>query len=177
MCGISVILDPHNPARLVERLIAMHEVIRHRGPDGEGFLAADASGGVACAAASDALHSFAVPRVGFAFRRLKICDLSEAANQPMGGADGKTWVVFNGEIYNFLELRTELEALGHVFRTHGDTEVVLAAYQQWGERCFDRLDGMWGLAMLDLRRNRLVGSRDRFGLKPVYSKIDDPAAV
>src|SRR5215213_5734346 len=143
MCGISVVLDPRNPARLIERLIAMHAVIRHRGPDGEGFLAASADGSVVCNAEADALPSITAPRIGFAFRRLKICDLSEAANQPMGSADRKTWVVFNGEIYNFRELRAELEAVGHVFRTQGDTEVVLTAYAQWGEGCFDRLDGMW----------------------------------
>ncbi len=95
----------------------------------------------------------------------------------MGSADRKTWVVFNGEIYNFRELRLELESLGQVFRTHGDTEVVLAAYQQWGERCFDRLDGMWGIAILDLHRNRLVVSRDRFGIKPVYWKLDANGAI
>src|SRR5882724_4747294 len=111
MCGISVVLDPRNPTRLVERLVAMHAVIRHRGPDGEGFLAADTGGTVTCSAAAADLGSIAVPRIGFAFRRLKICDLSEAANQPMGSVDQKTWVVFNGEIYNFRELRTELEAL------------------------------------------------------------------
>ena len=177
MCGISVILDPRHPARLVERLIAMHAVIRHRGPDGEGFLAADRNGGVAYGATPDILHSTAAPRVGFAFRRLKICDLSALADQPMASADRKTWVVFNGEIYNFRELRLELESLGQVFRTHGDTEVVLAAYEQWGERCFNRLDGMWGIAILDLHRNRLVVSRDRFGIKPVYWKADADGAI
>lgn len=177
MCGISVVLDPRNPARLVERLVAMHAVIRHRGPDGEGFLAAGAGGNVTCSAAAADLGSIAAPRIGFAFRRLKICDLSELANQPMGSADHETWVVFNGEIYNFRELRAELEAHGHVFRTHGDTEVVLAAYAQWGERCFDRLDGMWAIAILDLHRNRLVISRDRFGIKPVYWKIDNGGAI
>ena len=177
MCGISVILDSHDPARLVERLIAMHAVIRHRGPDGEGFLTADGDGGVAYGAAPDILYSTAAPRVGFAFRRLKICDLSALADQPMASADRKTWVVFNGEIYNFRELRLELESLGQVFRTHGDTEVVLAAYRQWGERCFDRLDGMWGIAILDLHRNRLVVSRDRFGIKPLYWMIDQGGAL
>ena len=177
MCGISVILDPHNPARLLERLAAMHAVIRHRGPDGEGFLAADATGAVACDAAPDVLRSIASPRVGFAFRRLKICDLSNQADQPMGSADRKVWIVFNGEIYNFRELRAELETLGRSFHSHGDTEVVLAAYEQWGERCFARLDGMWGMAILDLRRNRLVVSRDRFGIKPVYWKLNSDGAM
>ncbi len=177
MCGISIVLDPRNPGRLVERLIAMHAMIPHRGPDGEGFLVADANGGVACSTAADVLHSIAAPRAGFTFRRLKVCDLSEAADQPMGSADRKTWVVFNGEIYNFRELRAELEAQGHVFRTNGDTEVVLTAYAQWGERCFKRLDGMWAIAILDLKHNRLVVSRDRFGIKPLYWKIDESGAM
>jgi len=91
MCGISIILDPRHPTRLIERLIAMHAVIRHRGPDGEGFLAADENGGVACSAVPNTLRSTGAPRVGFAFRRLKICDLSELADQPMGSADRKIW--------------------------------------------------------------------------------------
>ena len=177
MCGISILLDPAGSPRFVSRLVAMHAVIRHRGPDGEGFLIADGDGAVVRSETADRLAELANPRVGFAFRRLKICDLSEAANQPMGSADQKTWVAFNGEIYNFRELRAELEALGHAFRTHGDTEVVLAAYEQWGERCFERLDGMWGIGILDLQRNRLMVSRDRFGIKPVYWKIDRDGAM
>jgi asparagine synthase (glutamine-hydrolysing) len=177
MCGISILLDPAGSPRFASRLVAMHAVIRHRGPDGEGFLVADKDGAVTRSEAADKLAAPATPHVGFAFRRLKICDLSEAANQPMGSADQKTWVVFNGEIYNFRELRAELEAQGRVFRTHGDTEVVLAAYEQWGERCFDRLDGMWAIAILDLRSNRLVVSRDRFGIKPLYWKIDHDGAM
>ena len=156
----------------------MHGVIRHRGPDGEGFLLCDDRGGVTHATTPGALNaSTAAPCVGFAFRRLKICDLSTAADQPMGSADGKTWIVFNGEIYNFRELRRELQAKGHVFRSHGDTEVILAAFEEWGEACFARLDGMWAIVILDLRRNRLVVSRDRFGIKPLYWSIDDSGAL
>src|SRR4051794_3799982 len=177
MCGISILLDPAGSPDFVPRLLAMHAVIRHRGPDGEGFLAVDRAGVVTRSDTAGKLNAAAAPCVGFAFRRLKICDLSEAADQPMGSADQKIWVVFNGEIYNFRELRAELEGFGHTFRTHGDTEVVLTAYQQWGEGCFDRLDGMWGLAILDLRRNCLVVSRDRFGIKPVYWKIAPGGAV
>src|SRR5262249_2659669 len=126
---------------------------------------------------AEALNTASAPRVGFAFRRLKICDLSTAADQPMGSSDGKTWIVFNGEIYNFLALRSELEAKGHVFRSHGDTEVILAAFEEWGEDCFARLDGMWAIVILDLRRNRLLVSRDRFGIKPLYWSIDESGAL
>jgi asparagine synthase (glutamine-hydrolysing) len=95
----------------------------------------------------------------------------------MGNADGRIWVVFNGEIYNFRDLRRELQAKGHVFQSTGDTEVLLAAYEEWGEGCFARLDGMWAIVILDLRRNRLVVSRDRFGIKPLLWTIDDGGAV
>ena len=177
MCGISVLLDPAGSPGFTQRLLAMHAVIRHRGPDGEGFLVADAHGKFDRAAAAEQLRRDAAPRVGFAFRRLKICDLSAAADQPMGSADGKIWVIFNGEVYNFRELRLDLEAKGHVFRTRGDTEVVLAAFEQWGTRCFERLDGMWAIVILDLNRNRLVVSRDRFGIKPLYWMIDRSGAL
>jgi asparagine synthase (glutamine-hydrolysing) len=168
MCGISVLLDPDGSPDHLACLAAMHAVIRHRGPDGEGFLVADANGGVSRADRIEALRPAAAPRLGFAFRRLKICDLSEAAAQPMGSADGKNWLVYNGEIYNYRELRSELERLGRVFRTRGDTEVVLAAYETWGEDSFRRFEGMWAIALLDLGRGRLVLSRDRFGIKPLF---------
>jgi asparagine synthase (glutamine-hydrolysing) len=177
MCGISVLLDATGSPRLMSRLLAMHSVIRHRGPDGEGFLVADRQGTVMRSGAAEPLRALVSPRAGFAFRRLKICDLSEAAAQPMESPDGRTWIVFNGEIYNFRALRRELEANGRMFRSNGDTEVVLAAYDEWGERCFARFDGMWAIAILDLRRNRLVVSRDRFGIKPLYWTIDDGGAM
>ena len=126
---------------------------------------------------TELLRTATVPRLGFAFRRLKICDLTQAAAQPMGSSDGRTWVCFNGEIYNFRELRRELEAKGRVFHTSGDTEVVLAAFEEWGERAFARLDGMWAIVILDLHRNRLVVSRDRFGIKPLLWTIDDDGAM
>ena len=108
------------------------------------------------------------PLVGVAFRRLKIIDTSEAAAQPMPSPDGSAWIAFNGEIYNFRELRRELEARGRRFRSSGDTEVALAAYETWGEGCFERFEGMWAVVIVDLRRRRLVASRDRFGIKPLH---------
>src|SRR5437868_1694234 len=107
MCGISILLDPTGSPRFTSRLAAMHGVIRHRGPDGEGFLIAGEGGEVIRSVTVDQLAAPAGAHVGFAFRRLKICDLSAAADQPMGSADQKMWVVFNGEIYNFRELRAE----------------------------------------------------------------------
>jgi asparagine synthase (glutamine-hydrolysing) len=146
----------------------MHAPIRHRGPDGEGFLLVDPDRRARRAASADAVATTAGMRAGLAFRRLRILDLTEAAAQPMASADGALWIVFNGEIYNFRELRRELQARGRAFRSTGDTEVALAAFEAWGEGCLARFEGMWAMVLLDLRRRRLVASRDRFGIKPLY---------
>lgn len=149
----------------------MHEPIRHRGPDGEGFLAVDRE--LRWTRREDCQPALPPNSVlGMAFRRLRILDLTEAAAQPMGSADGSTWIVFNGEVYNFRDLRRELESKGRVFRSTGDTEVVLAAFEQWGEDCFARFEGMWALVIADLSKRRLVASRDRFGIKPLYWAVD-----
>ena len=168
MCGISVLLDRSASPGGLESLGRMHAPIRHRGPDGEGFLGVDAAGRAHRPPSLDAASPPPRMLAGLAFRRLKILDLTEAAAQPMASPDGARWMVFNGEIYNFRELRRELEGRGRVFRSTGDTEVALAAFEAWGEGCFERLDGMWSMVVLDLRRRRLVGSRDRFGIKPLY---------
>jgi len=168
MCGISVLLDRSAAPDGPESLLRMHAPIRHRGPDGEGFLVVDREGRAHRTPSVDGAAPTTGMRVGLAFRRLKILDLSEAAAQPMSSPDGALWIVFNGEIYNFRELRRELEAGGRVFRSTGDTEVALAAFEAWGEGCLDRLEGMWAMVVVDLRRRRLVGSRDRFGIKPLY---------
>src|SRR3569833_650684 len=125
----------------------MAGTIRHRGPDDEGYF----------------LHG----PVGLGFRRLSIIDLS-GGHQPMSDQDETTWVVFNGEIYNFLELRKELEGFRHVFRTRSDTEVIVHGYKQWGDEVLNRLNGMFGLAVWDVRRRRLLVARDALGIKLVY---------
>jgi len=126
----------------------MSRSLLHRGPDDEGTYESD--------------------RVAFGFRRLSILDLSLAGHQPMATADGQTVIVFNGEIFNYVELRQDLEARGHEFRSTGDTEVLLHAYREWGAECLTRLNGMWAFLIHDRRRGRLFGSRDRFGIKPLY---------
>jgi asparagine synthase (glutamine-hydrolysing) len=167
MCGISVIIDRGASPDAIERLLRMHAEIRHRGPDGERFVLFGRDGQTRYAR-----ESGSVPRLpliaAMAFRRLNVIDLSEAAAQPMSSADGMIWLTFNGEIYNFRELRARLSASGREFRTHGDSEVVLAAYEAWGTRCFEELDGMWGIVVADLRRRLMVASRDRFGIKPLH---------
>ena len=170
MCGISVILDRIPSASTLDLLKRMHATIPHRGPNGEGFLTA-----------SEAMTRYEtfeqIPREAHvplcaAFRRLNILDLTPAASQPMLSARPIA-ILFNGEIYNFRELRDELRRDGRDFRSSGDTEVVLAAYERWGTDCFKRLEGMWALVVIDLERRQLVLSRDRFGIKPLFWAVDE----
>src|ERR1051326_852939 len=134
MCGISVLVASFDSPEHARTLRAMHAPIRHRGPDDERVVTI--AGGQPTlhrdVRALDDAPSFAT---GMAFRRLKIVDLSEASAQPMASRDGRVWIVFNGEIYNFRELASELRRLGHPIETHGDTEVILAAYEEWGTDC------------------------------------------
>jgi asparagine synthase (glutamine-hydrolysing) len=174
MCGLSGIVDFGPGTGLAEPLLAMHARIRHRGPDGEGFCVVDRDWRFVDAASASELRAAGAGsvRAAFAFRWLKIQDASERAAQPMASPDGRLRILFNGEIYNFRELRSELEGLGHRFRSASDTEVVLAAYRQWGVEMFGRLDGMWAILLLDLEARRLVMSRDRFGIKPLYYRLE-----
>src|SRR5579863_542204 len=157
MCGIAGIVTPGRYEGVAQALMRMSAAIRHRGPDAEG----DWSGVVGART------------VALGFRRLAILDLSDAGRQPMFLPDRSHGIVFNGEIYNYVELRDELTALGASFRTQSDTEVILWALSVWGEQAFERFNGMWALAWLDQRAARLVLSRDRFGEKPLYYYRDD----
>src|SRR2546423_11579474 len=161
MCGISAIVDPRRRPSSLSTLNALHAPIRHRGPDGEGFLVLDDAGTRRCGSESELPRQCGV-HVGVAFRRLKILDLSPAAEQPMPNHDRTLWIAFNGEIYNFRQIRGELEKRGREFVSTGDTEVALAAFEEWGEEAFQRFDGMWAIIVLDLRQRRLIVSRDRF---------------
>lgn len=148
MCGFAAMIGLNGrpaDAHVVDR---MSDCIRHRGPDDAG--------------------RFVQGSVGLGFRRLAILDLSPAGHQPMVSADGRYVLVYNGEIYNYIELRRELEQYGHVFRSSGDTEVLLAAYVRWGRDCLQKLNGMWAFLVYDLHRQIIFGSRDRFGVKPLY---------
>jgi len=148
MCGIAgLVVAPNRPAPPPALGSAMTAVIRHRGPDDDG------------------LHCDERALLGM--RRLSIIDV-EGGHQPVYGAEGTVCVVFNGEIYNFRELRAELEADGHAFHSHGDAEVIVQAYLRDGERCFERFDGMFAIAIWDRRDQTLLLARDRFGEKPLY---------
>ncbi|MDX6509242.1 MAG: hypothetical protein QOG81_994 [Gaiellaceae bacterium] len=151
MCGICGIVRLGAPPETAA-VEAMATELDHRGPDGKG--------------------SFAAEGVALAFRRLAIIDLSDAGDQPFANEDGSLQLLHNGEVYNYRELRRELEAKGRRFHSATDTEVILAAYEEWGDRCVERFNGMWALAIWDVRKRRLFCSRDRFGVKPFYYRLD-----
>jgi asparagine synthase (glutamine-hydrolysing) len=152
MCGICGQYNFGNQAPVQRRDIeAMTKSIAHRGPDDDGFYISGP--------------------LGLGFRRLSIIDLS-GGHQPMSDQDETVWLVFNGEIYNFPELKRELQGFGHVFRTNSDTEVIIHGYKQWGDDVLNRLNGMFGLAIWDVRKKRLVIARDAFGIKLIYWRVD-----
>ncbi|MBU1395831.1 MAG: asparagine synthetase B, partial [Gammaproteobacteria bacterium] len=148
MCGITGIFDTRGVNDISRELLhRMNETQFHRGPD-EGGLHLE-------------------PGLGLGHRRLSIIDLS-TGQQPLFNEDGSVVVVFNGEIYNFQELVPELESLGHTFRTHSDTEVIVHAWEAWGEACVVRFRGMFAFALWDRKQETLFVVRDRFGVKPLY---------
>lgn len=153
--------------------------IRHRGPDDEGYLLVDTHGRSAQSCGGpDTDYRLSLPDLeqfrserfdlAFGFRRLAILDLSPGGHQPMSSPDGKFWIVFNGEIYNYRELRDQLVSHGHNFKTTSDTEVILAAYRQWGEACVEHFNGMFALAIWDSTAKKMFVARDRFGEKPFH---------
>src|SRR5437899_2628166 len=151
MCGICgqfnfVRNEPVEP-EIVRR---MADSIAHRGPDDEGY--------------------FFSGRLGLGFRRLSIIDLA-GGHQPMSDAEETVWVILNGEIYNFKELRAELEGRGHYFRTQSDTEVIIHGYKEWGTEVLNHLNGMFGLAIWDVKKRRLAVARDAMGIKLIYYRL------
>jgi len=148
MCGICGLLEFKSEREVSTDLVRrMSDTLRHRGPDDEGIQVG--------------------PGIGFGFRRLSIIDLS-GGHQPLANEDGSVWVMLNGEIYNYAELRQELESHGHRFATHSDTETIVHLYEDYGEGCFARLRGMFAIALWDSRQRKLLLARDRLGKKPLY---------
>ncbi|MHC9540250.1 MAG: asparagine synthase (glutamine-hydrolyzing) [Vulcanimicrobiota bacterium] len=148
MCGIVGILDLNRDPVSSRFMKEMSEVLRHRGPDDQGYYIDE--------------------NLAFAHRRLSIIDLSPAAHQPMSNEDATVILVYNGELYNFQELRTELTALGHRFHSQTDSEVVIHSYEEWGFECLHRFNGMFAFAIWDKIKRRLFIARDRYGIKPLY---------
>ena len=149
MCGVVAILDSSGKPVSASELERALETIRHRGPDGSGTWCE-------------------LDGVGLGHVRLAVIDLSPDSDQPFASNDGGLVLTYNGEIFNYVELRAELAGLGHAFRTQSDTEVLLAAYKEWGHGVCSHLNGMWAFAIYDVRRRELFCSRDRFGIKPLY---------
>jgi asparagine synthase (glutamine-hydrolysing) len=149
MCGIVAWADSLQTID-PKKLEQMRDLLRHRGPDDAG------------------LYISAELNVGLAFRRLSIIDLSSAGHQPMPNEDQSIWIIFNGEVYNYAELRPELETRGHIFHSQTDTEVILHSYEEWGEKCVEKFIGMFALVIWDARKRTLFAARDRLGIKPMY---------
>jgi len=137
-----------------EVLLEMRETMKHRGPDDTGIFIDKKS------------------NLGLAQRRLSIIDLSEKGHQPMGSEDGTLWLTYNGEVYNFKEIKKELEKKGYRFRGNSDTEVVLKSFQEWGINCVDKFRGMFSFAVWDQKKEKLYLFRDRFGVKPLFYYFD-----
>ncbi len=150
MCGISGIFNLNSEPIQFEDLRCFTDSMLHRGPDASGY------------------ELFENDTLGLGQRRLSILDLSESGKQPMSYADQRFWITYNGEIFNFEEIKSELRAKGHAFKTETDTEMILAAYAEWGTACLNRFNGMWAMAIWDNREKELFLSRDRFGIKPLY---------
>jgi asparagine synthase (glutamine-hydrolysing) len=158
MCGIVGVAGRRGWANR-DGLITMRDTMSHRGPDNAGVWWSDDG------------------RVGLAHRRLAIIDLSPAGRQPMTDAGGDLWITYNGEIYNYRELRSDLERVGYRFRTSSDTEVLLAAYRKWGPECVERLNGMFAFGLYDTRGRKLILGRDRAGEKPLFYRTSGDRIV
>lgn len=190
MCGIAGFFSTTpQPAHIVGR---MTDIIRHRGPDDEGFVLFqelstmprvcggqdtpdDAYQASIAYAPKEKLSSLGDYPVTLALghRRLSIVDLSPLGHQPMSSADGRYWIVFNGEVYNHIELRAELEKVGYQFISYSDTEVIIAAYREWGKECLSRFNGMFAFLIYDREQCTLFVARDRFGVKPLYYRVSE----
>jgi asparagine synthase (glutamine-hydrolysing) len=191
MCGICGILKlQESDTELPAVIKNMNDSIKHRGPDDEGYVFFESKTNQhVCAGSSDTQFTawntdfeyrprFTVDEIekttylALGHRRLSVIDLSEAAHQPMCIADNDIWITLNGEIYNYIELRNELITKGYLFISQSDTEVLLYAYKEWGFDCLQKLNGMWSFVIFDRNKNILFGSRDRFGVKPLYYYSD-----
>jgi asparagine synthase (glutamine-hydrolysing) len=179
MCGIFGVWNTREQPVDIDLLLRSVNSIRHRGPDDEGYLLASISRRQAISCSGPGGESqFLLPRVDhqtdqpydlfFGFRRLSILDLSPSGHQPMPSRDCQQWIIFNGEIYNYVELRQELIKLGHEFTSTSDTEVLLAGYAQWGVGVLQKLVGTFAFVVFDMKERTLFLARDFFGIKPLY---------
>jgi asparagine synthase (glutamine-hydrolysing) len=194
MCGICGVLSLGNEPVNTAYMKPMCDVIKHRGPDDAGYLAAEPGSFLNLTDREFSHLSPQLPvidsdtgqkqlsqkkwKIFLGFRRLSIIDISPKGHQPMCDHSQKIWIVFNGEIYNFKELREELISLGHPFQSTADTEVIIYAYKEWGIHCIEKLNGMFAFALLDLSKNKCCLARDRYGIKPLYyTMMDDRSLI
>ena len=186
MCGIAGFIATQGNQLPNNSVLRMTDLIHHRGPDDEGYIFLSADKKINIAGGHDtpegvwgaptdyqpSLHvkdySHKHSILAFGHRRLSILDLSPGGHQPMSYKNGRYWIIFNGEIYNYLDIRLELEKSGYRFTTGSDTETVLASYAEWGTGCFEKFVGMWALAVYDKNTDEIILSRDRYGIKPLY---------
>jgi asparagine synthase (glutamine-hydrolysing) len=192
MCGIVGIVNLEGDRIDANMLAKMTSLLAWRGPDDEGYLIGNLDNGTYITASGEDTSAVVLetnhlycPKInltqlqnntfnlGFGHRRLSIIDLSAAGHQPMCDETGTVWIIYNGEIYNYIEIRAMLESKGHLFRTRTDVEVIIKAYIEWGEGCLNKFNGMWSFCIWDTRKNELFCSRDRFGVKPLYYYYDD----
>ncbi|MDR3542771.1 MAG: asparagine synthase (glutamine-hydrolyzing) [Desulfocapsaceae bacterium] len=177
MCGITGIFQRNGQPVNPDGLIRMTRTLLHRGPDEEGYFV-NASPSASLEREGIPIHFLPEPAplaagwVGLGHRRLSIIDL-KSGQQPLSNEDGSIWIAFNGEIYNFQELAAELKGRGHQFRTNSDTETIVHAYEEYGERCVEKFRGMFAFALWDNRRQELFIARDRLGKKPLYYALED----
>lgn len=186
MCGFAGILSLDNKSIDAELLIKMADVVRHRGPDGEGAVLINSNFSNRglnpvefrtqheLRAINQDLSDY---NIGLAHRRLRIIDLSEKGHQPMSDENKFLWIVHNGEIFNFIEIRKELISKGYKFKSNTDTEVILYSYKEWGIDCLNKFNGMWAFAIWDSTKRVLFCSRDRFGIKPFYYYSDNSVFI
>ena len=184
MCGISAIIS-FEESDIVSNIFKMTDIIRHRGPDDEGFAIFGSNPtGIKIYGGADTPESVYgcglnyTPKqkhpsemhgkLALGHRRLSIIDLSAKGHQPMSYKNGRYWITYNGEIYNYIEIRAELVQKGHSFVSNTDTEVILAAYDEWGEDCLNHFNGMWAFVIYDSIGQKIFAARDRFGVKPLY---------
>ncbi|OIP05204.1 MAG: asparagine synthase (glutamine-hydrolyzing) [Bacteroidetes bacterium CG2_30_32_10] len=189
MCGIAGLVCLSKNDHIQSIIASMTNSIKHRGPDDEGFVFFKSDISQTAGANDTAKNSWNAPfpycpsksidelndnyRIAFGHRRLSVIDLSEAGHQPMCNENKNIWITCNGEIYNYIELREELKTKNNQFCSNSDIEVLLKAYQTWGINCLDKLNGMWSFVIYDEQKQILFGSRDRFGVKPMYYTLND----
>jgi asparagine synthase (glutamine-hydrolysing) len=178
MCGITGFISKQGNSS--KDLYNLNSIIQHRGPDDEGYLIIKNDNELVSLIGPDTPKNFNLPcnsindnlitniNIGLAHRRLSILDLSKHGHQPMSYLDNRYWIVYNGEIYNFIELRVELIKAGYTFISNSDTEVILASYVHWGLECVHKFNGMWAFVIYDTKKKLSFISRDRFGVKPLY---------